>query len=153
MTRALAHLGLAAALVLAPAFCCCQARAAAFSHQPAAPATAPAPATALTPVHSCCGTAKHSELPAPAKPAEPQPSPHSPPACACCLERPVAAQTERAPAVEAAAPTGELLLPAVVLLAAGCPEHSVLSRGLDPPDRAGVDVRSESLFVRHQLRC
>lgn len=159
MTRVLVHLGLAAALVVAPVLCCCQARAAAFSHQTVLHAPAPAsdvvPATAFAPIHSCCGKAKQSapQEPAPAKPAEPLPSPHAPPTCACCLERPVATQTERAPVMEAAAPTGELLPLAVVALTAGCAKHSGLGHGLDVPDRAGVDVRFASLFERHVLRC
>jgi hypothetical protein len=33
------------------------------------------------------------------------------------------------------------------------PEHLGLIGGLDPSVRAGVDVRSDALFVRHVLRC
>jgi hypothetical protein len=159
MTRALIHLGLTAALVVAPVLCCCKARALVAAPLPSIPTSIPAPAP--KPVESCCSklmkAACHdaAPTPSPAVPAEPKPqpmeAPHSP--CACCLERPDAAKTEAKPAVQAAEPTGELASPAVAALVAICPEHLGLCRGLHPPDRAGVDVRTAALFERHVLRC
>jgi hypothetical protein len=101
---------------------------------------------------SCCDSTtpiatnspKHDHNPA--KPDAPRP-------CVCCSERPDAALTESRPAVAAPGPTGERLPPASVGLAAGSPEHLGLFRGLRPPERAGVDVRSAALFDRHVLRC
>jgi hypothetical protein len=161
MTRALVHLGLAATLVLAPALCCCQARLLGAAPQASVDASAPTtlPVPAPKPIESCCSRAKkslcHESAPIPAKPGEPCPQPlePAPQPCACCLDRPDAAQTESKPAIESAQPTGEMFTPVLVVLAASCPEHLGLSRGLQPPDRAGVDVRFTTLFVRHQLHC
>lgn len=152
MTRSLVHIGLALALVLAPTLCCCKVRGlagAAYAAPPQSPQLPP-------PVASCHGTTKsccHEPPPdAPArtdhKPA-PRPAPGS---CACCAERPDAAQTESKPTVAAAEPTGELL-PLALALGAGAPEHLGLVRGLHPPDRAGVDARSAALIDRHVMRC
>jgi hypothetical protein len=41
----------------------------------------------------------------------------------------------------------------VLAPAAVAPEHLGLLGGLDPPERAGVDARSEALLARHVLRC
>jgi hypothetical protein len=49
--------------------------------------------------------------------------------------------------------TGELL-PVAFLVSVAIPfEHLGLLGGLDPPERAGVDTRSEALFSRHVMRC
>jgi hypothetical protein len=151
--RALVHIGLAMALVVAPTFCCCKVRGlGAVAH--AAPA--PQPASPL-PVESCGMKAKASCCHIPKAPPAPTEQPDSSPAkpagsnsCACCGERPDAAQTESKPTVAAAEPTGELLAVAAV---AGFPEHAARSCGTHPTGRAGVDARSAALFERHVLRC
>ena len=164
--RALVHVGLAALLVLAPAFCCCNIRlltglvAAADRLTPTCPACPehltpqPAPpaspcchseATKATP-KSCCHQAEPEKKPAPKSPA-PQPS-------QCCFDqRPVATAPEAATKPADPQPTGELLPLALVGLAGISPEHLGLLGGLEPPERAGVDTRSATLFDRHVLRC
>src|SRR5437764_1004885 len=120
--RALIHIGLAVALVIVPTFCCCKARGlGAVTH--AAPAQMPAPSQLpeVPPVESCCVKAKTScchihipgDTPKPSPAKQPDSKPVKPAApsesCACCGERPDAAQTESKPTVAAAEPTGELL--------------------------------------------
>lgn len=150
MTRALVHIGLAAALVLAPALCCCKARGLAAA--PASPSPAQSPPSnhsCCAKVHSCC----HEDAEPPAKPSAPEPAPrHSPGSCACNAERPAAAQTESKPTVAAAEPTGELVpLPHAAL--AGASEHRGFGRGPRPPNAAGADAKSAALFDRHVMRC
>jgi hypothetical protein len=155
MTRVLVHIGLSALLVIAPALCCCKARELGSAVR-AAPLPAPAPAA---PVHSCCvktHSCCHDALPDAPKPtAEPtqhhQKPQSTPSSCACCAERPAAAQTESKPTVAAAEPTGELL-PLFDAALVGSPEHFGPVRG-QPPDRTGVDARSAALFERHVMRC
>ena len=57
------------------------------------------------------------------------------------------------PAVSDPEPTGERPPAAVPGPAAVPPEPLGLVGGLGPPERAGVDARSEALFARHVLRC
>jgi hypothetical protein len=105
---------------------------------------------------SCCHEPQTTPKPiqAPTSQSDSKPAkPIMPESCACCVERPDAAQTESKPTVTAAEPTGELLHPAVAALAAGSPEHPGRFRGLDPPNRAGVDARSAALFDRHVMHC
>ncbi|MBN9119637.1 MAG: response regulator, partial [Planctomycetes bacterium] len=158
MTRALIHIGLAVALVLAPTLCCCKVRglgtAQAASPRPQ-PTAFPAPVDSChsSKTTSCCHEAPKHTPKAPEKPSDHKPTPRpAPVSCACCGERPDVAQTESKPTVAAAEPTGELLPPAVVF-AAVAPEHLGLVRGLHPPDRADVDARSAALFDRHVMRC
>ena len=164
--RALVHVGLSVAFVLAPTLCCCKARGlGAVVHAAPAPGHAscpnPLPAQPVE-VESCCVKAKTScchesnDAPqsAPAKPTGSKPAePSAPGSCACCVERPDAAQTETKPTVAAAEPTGELLSLAVAALAAGTSEHPGRFRGSHPSDRTGVDARSAALFERHVMRC
>src|SRR5438132_5514572 len=165
--RALVHVGLAALLVLAPALCCCTVRlvtslALASSFAPPAcpsckqPDSLPSPPPAPSWCHTeaakpakkpCC----HAEEAAPTKqaPAKPQPpaSPVEPNKCSCCTERPDAIPPATAPTLAPPEPTGELLPVVILALAAVPPEHLGLVGGLDPPERAGVDARSEALFT------
>jgi hypothetical protein len=99
---------------------------------------------------TCCHEALPAPKPVPTKPTESKP-PADPESCACCAERPAAAQTETKPVVAAAQPTGELI--AVAVLVAGSPEHLGLFRGSHPPERTGVDARSAALFDRHVMHC
>jgi hypothetical protein len=151
MTRALVHIGLALALVLAPTLCCCQVRGlGAVAH--AAPSQLPQLPAPSDPCQSKKKSCCHESPKAPTKPTDHKPAPqHAPSACACCAERPDAAQTESKPTIAAAEPTGELLPLANAL--AGAPEHLGLVRGLSPTDRTGVDARSAALFDRHVMRC
>lgn len=102
---------------------------------------------------SCCHLSNEAPKPAPAKPTDPKPAKPTAPGCACCAERPYAAQTETQPTVAAAEPTGELLSLSVAALAAGSPEHPGRFRGSHPSDRTGVNARSAALFERHVMRC
>jgi hypothetical protein len=170
MLRALLHFGLSAVLVIAPALCCCNVRllAGQFATCPSCPLPA-----AVPPAQSCCHAEKPTELlknagcchetgPAPldtkdtksdrSKPAPAAPKP-KPAHCDFCDERPNATLPKGAPSVAAPEPTGELVPLAVVGLADVSPEHLGLLAGLKPPERAGVDTRSEALFARHVLRC
>ena len=153
--RASLHIGLAALLVLAPALCCCNipwlsshATASASLPCPSCPAS-----VATAPVsHACCD----QDEAAPAAPVAQSPAERQAPTpthCQCCVDRPDTARTELAPTVAVPEPTGELLLVAFLGPVAVAPEHLGLLRGLDPPERAGVDARYESLFARHVLRC
>ncbi|MBA4062324.1 MAG: hypothetical protein C0501_01195 [Isosphaera sp.] len=148
--RALLHVGLAWLLVLAPAFCCCNARlfagrADASPADPPQKSCCPAPSERPAP-KSCC----HEAEPAPAP--QPLPAPHAP-ACQCRADLPDATLPDTLPAVSDPEPTGERLPAAVPGPAAVPPEHLGLVGGLGPPERAGVDARSEALFARHVLRC
>jgi hypothetical protein len=157
-TRALVHIGLTVAIVLAPTLCCCKVRglgAAAHASAPNSPQSAPLPAptdSCHVKKTSCCHEAPKSAPKAPAKPTEHKPAPQpAPDPCACCGERPDVAQTESKPSVSAAEPTGELL--PLVSAVAGSLEHLGLVRGAYSTDRAGVDARSAALFERHVMRC
>jgi hypothetical protein len=99
---------------------------------------------------TCCHEALPAPKPAPAEPTESKP-PTAPESCACCTERPDAAELEAKPVVASAQPTGELIT--VAALVAGSPEHLSLFRGSHPPERTGVDARSAALFDRHVMRC
>jgi hypothetical protein len=157
--RALVHVGLAALLVIAPALCCCNLH---YLTGRAVAAPCPScthPAEAVTP--SCC---RHEAPPesvtksccheadAPESTPAPQPKPHAP-ECKCAAERADAAPPQAAPEIAAPEPAGEVLLLAVLFQAAVPPEHLGLIGGLDPPERAGVDCKSEALFARHVMRC
>jgi hypothetical protein len=169
MLRALLHFGLSALLVIAPALCCCNVRliAGQFAACPSCPRPDPLPPTPSchtekpTKPHqkaSCC----HKAVPAPldtndtqsdpSKPAPTTPKPR-PSHCDFCDERPNATLPQGAPSVAAPEPTGELVPLAFVGIADVSPEHLGLLGGLQPPERAGVDTRSETLFSRHVLRC
>lgn len=157
MMRALVHIGLAVAIVVAPTFCCCKVRGlGAVAH--AAPTLQPASPLPVEPCGkkvkaSCCHIPKDTPRPAPAERPDSEPAkPAGSDSCACCGERSDAAQTESKPTVAAAQPTGELL-PLAAAAVAGFPEHAAWSCGTHPPDRAGVDARSAALFERHVLRC
>lgn len=156
--RALLHSGLALAIVLAPALCCCKVG---LLHPAATAAPAlgvaadvqPAPAP---PVESCCAKARtaccHEQPSQPTEPAHQQPpQPGAPDSCACCDDRPDAAKTETAPIVSAPEPTGEVLH--WVVFAATLPEQPGRFREGHPPDGTGVDARSAALDERHVLRC
>jgi hypothetical protein len=163
--RALAHIGLAMALVVVPTFCCCKVRGlgAAVHTAPTSPAPSQLPAESpAPPVESCCVKAKtscchiHPNTPKPAPAEQPDSKPMKPTApaesCVCCGERPDAAQIESKPTVAAPEPTGELL-PLAVDALAGSPEYAGAFCGHHPPGRAGIDVRFATLFERHTLRC
>ena len=161
MTRALLHIGLAAATVFAPVLCCC--KAGVFHPTTGAAALAPSPAD-RAPTDSCCRKApglgakscchEQPEPPRPTSPADDHSKrPPAPDGCACCNERPDAAQTESKPTVSPAEPTGERLPLAGAPHAAGSPEHLGRFRGLPPPGRVGVDARFAALYERHVLRC
>jgi hypothetical protein len=153
--RASLHVGLAALLVLAPALCCCNIPW--LSGHATASASLPCPScpesVATTPVpHSCCDP---DEDP-PASPVAQSPAERQAPApthCQCCVDRPDAARPEAAPTVAVPEPTSGLLPVAFLGPMAVAPEHLGLLRGLDPPERAGVDALHEALFARHVLRC
>ena len=144
MTRALVHIGLAAACILAPVLCCCQVRTLGASAH-----ASPIPAPAL---ESCCAKREkadpaRSPTSATIPPTKPQPaSPRAPQSCLCCAERPAAVKAESGPTLRPAGPTGEFL---PLTLAAGYIEH----RGLQPPRQFGGNVRFDALFIRHVLRC
>ena len=143
MTRAIIHIGLAAAVVLAPALCCCQTGWFAKPARSAHPSAAP---------ESCCAKAKKTCCDKSNTPTPPAEKPHAP-ECVCCAERPDAALTEARPAETPPRPTGELLSLALAGLLAGFPEHAASVTLANPPDRSGVDARSAALFERHVLRC
>ncbi|HUR55208.1 MAG TPA: hypothetical protein VMZ71_13830, partial [Gemmataceae bacterium] len=110
MMRALSHVGLSLAVILAPALCCCNLRWMAAATESARCHTCPQPtSTKKTPAKpSCCQAAVCAETtpqtaPAPTPPKAPSPS------CCCNVERPVAANTEAKPHVPAAEFTGEVL--------------------------------------------
>ncbi len=150
--KALLHVGLAVAIVLAPALCCCQAG---WFAKPAQVAHAAAPAVPVTlpPVESCCLKAKKTCCDQSAntqhhsQPSEKPPAPE----CACCAERPDAAPPEGKLAETAPQPTGELLSLALAGLLAGFPEHAGSCTPRDPDGRR--DARHAALFERHVLRC
>jgi hypothetical protein len=168
MLRALVHVGLAALLVIAPALCCCNVRL--IAGQFIAPSTpngscpaSPEPDPGLP--SSCCHTAKavaqkkscchdsqpsRSDAPKPQNQSRPTAPQHR---CDFCCAKPSATPPKNLTAVAAPEPTGELIPVALLGLTALPPEHLVLLGGLDPPEWAGVDCRSESLFARHVLRC
>lgn len=151
--RAWAQSGLAALLVLAPALCCCSVRGLVglVTESAAPPARPSCPEPVAEPTKkSCCHDAEPAS-PAP-KPAHPAP-PAGIPDCKCLGERLDATAPEAAPTVAEPEPTGELLPSASAVPAAVAPEHLGLLGGLDPPERAGVDARSDALFSRHVLRC
>ena len=70
-----------------------------------------------------------------------------------CFAKTDAIPPESPPTVSDPEPTGVLIPIALLGLTALPPEHLGLVGGLNSPERAGVDVRSDSLFVRHVLRC
>jgi len=164
MLRLLIHVGLAAHLAIAPALCCCGVRL--FAAQLAASPTkrsgpeCPRPepavpscchATTVSTPRGCCreeeSTGRNSEnAPHPSK----APSPDR---CEMCFLRTDAVPPETCPVVDDRQPTGERIPVALIGLAALPPEHLGLLGGLDPPERAGVDARSNSLFLRHVMRC
>ncbi|MCE9563438.1 MAG: hypothetical protein K8U57_15470 [Planctomycetes bacterium] len=158
--RALVHIKLAALLVLAPALCCCNLHyltgraAASDSSFPMCPSCSPS-STATPEPPACC---QHQATPAKnaccAEPTVPdsKPDPKPQPQCKCACERSDAAPPQTAPEVATPEFTGELL-PVLFLLQTAVPlEHLGLLGGLDPPERAGVDTRSEALFSRHVMR-
>jgi hypothetical protein len=140
--RAAIHFGLAVALVLAPALCCCTVR---MAHAKAGASACCSKVEAPTePVsHSCCS----HKSPAPPEPKRDAPQP-KPGACACCAERAPGAPTEGAPRVAAAEPTGELL-PLAVYIPAGVEHTPARERCAG----SSADAKSEALFARHVLRC
>jgi hypothetical protein len=80
-------------------------------------------------------------------------SPVSPGRCDVCFATTDAIPPESPPTVSDPEPTGELLTVAWLGLSAIPPEHLGLVGALQAPRGPGVDVRSDSLFVRHTLRC
>lgn len=148
MMRALSHIGLSLAVILAPALCCCNLRwMAAASESTHAPTCPPVPKSATCCQKSCCYDADAAEPVA--VPATPPKTPS--PSCCCTADRPVAADTAQKPDVPAPEFTGEVLT--LTHTPALAPEHARLASGLDPPERAGVDARSAALFERHLMRC
>lgn len=166
LLRALIHVGLAALLVIAPALCCCNVRliagqftAASASNSANPPRLQPEPALPsccheLKPVvkKSCCHESDSSN--SNTQKPENQPKPAAPQQrCDFCCEKPNATPPKNLSAVAAPEPTGELIPISLLGLTALPPEHLVLLLGLESPERAGVDTRSDCLFARHVLRC
>jgi len=160
MMRVRVHIGLAVLVALAPALCCCNV--AWLSGRAIASPVVPCPACEEAPAASpqspapeqpsCCRHDAPSEAARGDAPADlPQSSP--PTRCKCCVERSDAALPVAPVTAADAEPASELLPPAANTPAAIPPEHLGLLCGLDPPERAGVDARSEALFARHVLRC
>jgi hypothetical protein len=138
--KAAIHFGLAVALVLAPALCCCTVR---MAHAKSAAPACCAKVEVAPVAPSCC-----SQTPAaPPEPKRDAPKP-APETCACCAERAPAVPVSSAPTVAPAEPTGELL-PLAVHISANVERIPALE------GRAGssADTKSESLFARHVLRC
>jgi hypothetical protein len=73
--------------------------------------------------------------------------------CNACFAKTEAIPPESAPTVADPEPTGEMIPLTLLGLTDIPPEHLGLLGGLDPPERAGVDMRTDSLFIRHVLRC
>ena len=180
MLRALIHVGLATLLVIAPALCCCNVRLLAgqiiaLSSTPTRDCpSCPEPTPALPSLPACCQTEAAKPVAKPAKkasccheaeptpldtknskpaPAKPKPTAPKPNHCDICDDHPAATTTETAPTVAATKPTGALLPLAFIGLATIPLAHLGLLDGLKPPERAGVDTRSATLFLRHVLRC
>ena len=70
-----------------------------------------------------------------------------------CFVQPDAIPPESAPEVTDPQPMGELIPIALLGLTALPLEHLGLLGGFDSRERAGVDPRFDSLFMRHVLRC
>ncbi|QJW98319.1 hypothetical protein [Frigoriglobus tundricola] len=163
--KAVVHIGLSVAILLAPTLCCCKVRGlGTAAHAAPAPGQTTGQSGRSAPVHapveSCCLKAKTScchesnDSPDPEQATAPKPAkPGTPVSCPCCGERPDAAQTESQPTVAAPELTGELFAFSVAALAAGSSEHTGRFHGLFPPERAGVDARSAALFERHVMHC
>lgn len=152
MRRAILHLGLSLAIVIAPAACCCQVGL--FRQLAQAAATPGAQPEQAPPAESCCHKARssccHEPTPSPLPTEHKQPLPKSPESCACCNQQLIAAQTESKPTVAAPEPTGELLPFAALAAISDYPHRS----GVDNlTGWYGVDARTAALFERHVLRC
>ena len=165
MLRPAIHFGLAALLVIAPAFCCCNVRliAGLFSNSSTRDSTCPVCPQPEPALPSCCHFAKPiakksccqaNESATNDVRQQPMPEKPKPERCDFCFaEKPNATPPKGVPSVAAPEPTGELVPLAVFCLMALPPEHLGLLGDLDPPERAGVDTLSESLFTRHVVRC
>jgi hypothetical protein len=164
MLRPVIHAGLAALLVIAPALCCCNVRllgaqlASRPAKQPYSTCPQPEPvvpscchAPASTTPRSCC------EAEASSSPNSGQLPNHSKEPlrerCEMCSAKTDAIPPETDPVVGGREPAGEKIPIALLGLTALPVEHLALVGGLDPPERAGEDVRTDSLFLRHVLRC
>ena len=150
MSRALVHIGMSLALVLAPTLCCCKigwlspTTGRTHARTSAPPQTEPSESCCHR-AKSCCDTSTHSHLP----PTPETPGPVHTPECVCCLERPDAAPPEGTVSESSPQPTGELLAPSNML---GAPAHTA-PRRLTVAFGVGVDARYAALFERHVLRC
>lgn len=159
--RSLVHVGLSLLLIVAPTLCCCNIRTLC-----AVAAASPVPTSAShdTPTPgapSCCHTKVISNLrakscchaepvtPSSPKPAKPAPTPAK---CQWCDKHTDAAPPEATPTIRATDLPGDFV-PVMFPVTTLPLEHLGLIGGLDPPERAGVDTRSEALFSRHVLRC
>jgi len=69
------------------------------------------------------------------------------------MEHPYAIAPEISHQIASLEWSGELLSHTLVGIAGFSLEHLGLVGGLQPPERAGVDTRSASLFDRHVMRC
>jgi len=150
--RATLHIGLALAVVLAPALCCCKVGLfrPAVSAAQACAQEVPVPPPAAPKCAHCCND--EAPRPVPTIPTEHQPpQPAAPDSCACCVERPDAAKPEGEPTVPAPEPTGERL--PFASLAPKASDHFGRARALPAPGRTGVDPRYSALFERHVFRC
>ena len=155
MIRSLIHVGLAALLVIAPALCCCTVRFLAGQLTPSPPPnhTCPACPPSEPALPSCCQAAETARREADQKQHTKHPKPISPQHCDMCFAQLDAIPPESAPEVTDPQPMGEPIPIALLGLTALSPEHLGLLGGLDPSERAGVDPRFDSLFMRHVLRC
>jgi hypothetical protein len=155
MLRSLIHFGLAALLVIAPALCCCTVRllAGQLTPFPRPNPTCPACPPSEPALESCCQAGETAGRDADPKQHSKHPKPISPQHCDMCFVQPDAIPPESAPEITDPQPMGERIPIALLGLTALPIEHLGLLGGLDPPERAGVDPRFDSLFMRHVLRC
>lgn len=160
--RAVTHIGLAVAVILAPVLCCCHVGAVAAR----TPARSPARNDSAGLIHSCCRTPTVAQAsccgpqpsirfetpgPSPARPAAARVAPAGG-SCGCYAERLPAVPAETRPVVLDPPPAERLPLadfcPAVL-----AEQVRLCPGGPDPPGRPAWDAVREALDHRHVLRC
>jgi hypothetical protein len=166
--RATIHIGLAFALVFGPAICCCRIRCiaqeVAFAGLSSVLSTAGTPISRLPECCSisgksaeevCCRATQSEPLPILEQHAEPSTGNTCPPGslCRCCASYAPDALPTPAVVVPVSDSANDLRQVAWRCISGFPPEHLGLLGGLGPPERAGVDTRSEALLSRHVLRC